>query len=266
MIESCTNRRNPLIALIMAAVVFGGMTWACGARADAAYNWSALEGVRRIAVVSPFFCATTGVKQGKPEDEKFYLERLNRLAAVMKQELPARLGDLSRFRVVPAKDVDSALRGLRWTARDLFANKGETNGKVWPALELGRVRALAKRLKVDAVFVGAMRDPASIGEGLRLHHDSWNPNPLNWGIQRNRAHVLSPRVQAFLITKNGVTAWKDEQMADHPRTKPSTPKTLAIDWIEATQQVAQQLADSLNRLAPPNAKPRTAGKPSDGER
>jgi hypothetical protein len=41
-------------------------------------------------------------------------------------------------------------------------------------------------------------------------------------------------------------------MADNPRTKPSTPRTMLVDWREATEQVAGQLADSLLRMPPPD--------------
>jgi hypothetical protein len=58
-------------------------------------------------------------------------------------------------------------------------------------------------------------------------------------------------VKAYLITRQGTIAWQDEAMADHPRTKQRTTRTLLIDWQEATEEVAQQLADSLMRLPPP---------------
>ncbi|MDE2127441.1 MAG: hypothetical protein KGJ62_12715 [Armatimonadetes bacterium] len=37
---------------------------------------------------------------------------------------------------------------------------------------------------------------------------------------------------------------------DHPRTDPRTLATLQVDWDEATNELAQDLSDSINRLPP----------------
>jgi hypothetical protein len=180
--------------------------------------------------------------------EAFYRDALKSLTEVMGTSLPDRLTEGGRFTVVPAKFVQQALRGLHWQARDLFLPSGSGNAK-FPTPDTERLQQLARKLHVDAVFVGTMREPASIGDGLRLPFEMWRINPLDLGIKRTRAHVLSPRVRAFLVTAQGGIAWEDEQMADHPRTTPHTTRTLLVDWQEATEQVAQQLADSLHALS-----------------
>ncbi|HZO88163.1 MAG TPA: hypothetical protein VFB38_07460 [Chthonomonadaceae bacterium] len=242
----------------MVVIVAGGVLALSGmARAaDTVYRWEALQKVRRIAVVPPFFCTETPPPKLADGKDHPYQSTLQSLTQVMRTTLPVLLSEQGRFRVAPLDLTDRALKALRWTPCDLFANKGIAQGRQWPAPDLKRIVLLAKRLKVDAVFVGTMREPASIGEGMQFHHEAWDPNPLNWGLERIHAHVVSPRVQAFLITRDGVIAWTDEQMAEHPRTRQRTTRTLLVDWQEATQQVAQQLADSLLRLPPPEREPK----------
>jgi hypothetical protein len=227
----------------------------CGAAAhalDAKRDWMTLESVRRIAIISPFFCTETLTRKPADAEGKAYQSDLRALEATMRKSLPRSLAEPGRYRIAPPALTARALRALHWTPRDLFAANGVARKGDWPAPDLQRIAKVAQRLNVDAIFLGTMREPASIGDGLRFHHDNWNPNPLNWGFQRIRPHVLSPRVRAFLVTRNGTVVWQDEQMADHPRTKQRTERTLLLDWQEATAQVAQQLADSLYRLPPPD--------------
>src|SRR5262249_49399223 len=150
----------------------------------------------------------------------------------------------------PPALVERTLRALHWTQCDLFLDKAALKGN-WPTPDMKRLTLLAKRLNVSAIFIGTMRDPADIKDGFRLHPELASANLVKLSLKHYRAHVLSPRVQAFLVTRDGKTAWQDEQMADHPRTRPNTLRTLRVDWQEATEQVAQQLADSLRRLPPP---------------
>lgn len=230
------------------ALLGGGRTcWATGPT----YHWEELAHVKRIAVVPPFFCTEAAYKPGD-EKERAYQDGLQKLNATMQKALPNFLAEQpDRFRVAPPPLTERALKALHWQPCDLFVNGGKLADGRWPVPDPERIATLAKRLRVDAIVVGSMRDPASIGHGLRIHHNPWSLNPLNWGFQRITPHVLSPRVQAFLITDGGTIAWKDEQMADHPRTSHPNARNLLVDWEEATEQVAQQLADSLLRLPPP---------------
>ncbi len=218
---------------------------------DPKYNWPALQQVHRIGVIIPYFCTSTPDSKPANAQDRAYQQGLNALETSMRKALSRCLAEGDRFRVMPLPMMDRVLRRLHLMPRNLFLQSGLAQGKQWPAPDVKRIAALAKRLNVDAIFVGSMREPASIGDSMQFHHEAWNPNPLAWNLQRIRPHVVSPRVQAFLITKQSVIAWQDEEMADHPRTKQRTARTLLIDWQEATEEVAQQLADSLLRLPPP---------------
>jgi hypothetical protein len=162
-----------------------------------------------------------------------------------------RMQTQARFVLVPQAVVERELHKLHWSAADLFENKGVGGGKAGPQPDKAHIAIIANRIGVDALIVGCLHEPASIGAGPKLHHEIWNANPLNISVKRMRAHVISPRVQAYLVTKDGRIVWKDEQMADHPRSSPKTSRTLLIDWTEVTSQVAGQIADSLLRMPPP---------------
>ncbi len=183
-------------------------------------------------------------------DKSFHARTLQTLTATLKTALPESIAAGRTYQVIPDGDVQAALRKLRWQSRDLFALQGKPTQGKFPPPDTKHIQKLAQLLHVDGVIVSAMREPASVGDGLRLPYELWMVNPFDFGVRRRTAHVLSPRVQAFLITADGKTAWQDEQAADHPRTTPRTLNTLLVDWQEATEQVAQQLADSLNRLPP----------------
>lgn len=219
--------------------------------ADAKYDWDRLDRIQKIAIVAPFFCTEQATPKPAAETERDYQKKRQTLLLAMRKTLARRMTEQQRFRALPLDKTESGLKTAHWTACDLFARQAALDGKTWPIPDTARIAALARRLKVDAILIGTMRDPASIGDGFQIHHETWNVNPLNLSLKRIRSHVVSPRCQAFLVTASGEIAWKDEQMADHPRTNPRTDKTLWIDWQEATEQVAQQLADSLLRMPPP---------------
>ena len=183
-------------------------------------------------------------------DNSFHARTLQTLTATLQTALPESIAAGRTYQVIPEGDVQAALRKLRWQSRDLFQLRGKPAQGKFPAPDLKHIQKLAQLLHVDGVIVSTMREPASVGDGLRLPYELWMVNPFDLGVRRRTAHVLSPRVQAFLITAEGKTAWQDEQAADHPRSTPRTLNTLLVDWQEATEQVAQQLADSLNRLPP----------------
>lgn len=237
-----------LLGVIGSALLCGAMASALDAKRD----WTTLESVRRIAIISPFFCTETLTRKPADTEDRAYQSDLRSLEKTLRRSLPRSLAEPGRYRIAPPALTARVLRVLHWQPCDLFADNGVARKGDWPAPDLRRIAKVAQRLNVDAIFIGTMREPASIGDGLRFHHETWNPNPLNWGFQRIRSHVLSPRVRAFLVTRNGAIVWQDEQMADHPRTKERTERTLLLDWQEATTQVAQQLADSLYRLPPPD--------------
>ena len=85
---------------------------------------------------------------------------------------------------------------------------------------------------------------------LQLNHQTWNINPFNIGLRHIKSHVISPRIQAVLINRKGVIVWRDDQLANHPRTKPATLRNLRADWLDATDEAASLLVDSLEQPAP----------------
>lgn len=216
--------------------------------AKPALDRAALAGVKRIAVVTPFFCTQTLLREPKNEAQETYCDTLRMLETTIQERLPVSLAELGRFRVAPPALTARALRALGWNVQDLYEEEASLYGP-WPRLDAARAAKLAKKLKVDAVLVAAMREPASTREGYQIRRNQFDLNPLNFSFQRYPNHVVSPRVQAFLVQSNGKIIWRDEQMAEHPRTKPSTMKTLCVDWQEATLHVAQKLTDNLIREA-----------------
>lgn len=206
----------------------------------------ALTRVARIAIVTPFFCTDTLKREAKNNDQQAYRETLRLLESTFQKRLPRSLGESQQFRVAPPELVDRKLRALGWMPQDLYEDEAALQ-RGWPQPVPKRAATLAKVLNVDAVFLAVMRDPASVKEGFRLHRQAWNINPFNLQLRRYPNHVTSPVVRAFLYDAKGDILWQDQQMADHPRTKPHTARTLRADWQEATLQVAQQLTDNLMR-------------------
>jgi hypothetical protein len=241
------------------------------ARGETTYDWPTLQKIRRIAVVPPFFYARP--ESGKPDEEHAeFRSQMRALSATVAVAAQRDLAEGDRFQLVSPDAVRQALRALRWRANDLFTGlpSWETHGRPsaaktfmknvapgkepWPQPNAARIARLARKLDVDGVVVGTMREPISVGAGILIRHDENIPNPINLSVRRMRDHVDSPRIHAALIARSGSLAWSDDLMAGHPRTKRRTMKTLALDWQEATQEVVQLMADSLFRLPPPEKK------------
>jgi hypothetical protein len=228
---------------------------AAGAHAEkrkAARN--ALEPVLRMAVVSPFFCTDTLKREPNSAARKHYHESLRILEQTIQKRLPVSLGESRRFRIAPPDLTVRALRALGWAPQDLYEYEAALEGK-WPVPDPKRAAKLAQKLRVDAVFLAVMREPASTRAGYQLRRDDWNPNPLNLRFERYREHVVSPTVRAFLFSDEGELLWQDEEIAEYPRTRPHTPKTLRVDWLEATLKVAQEITDNLIREAEKSERP-----------
>jgi hypothetical protein len=207
-----------------------------------------LEPVTRIAVVAPFFCTDTLKREPSNAAKRHYQESLKTLEQTLQKRFPVSLAESKRFRIAPPDLTGRALRALGWVPQDLYKYEAALDGN-WPVPDPQHAAKLAKKLRVDAVFLAVMREPASKQMGYQIGHDDWNPNPLNFRFQRYREHVVSPAVRAFLFSGKGELLWRDEVMAEYPRTKPHTEKTLRVDWQEATLKVAQELTDNLIRQA-----------------
>lgn len=241
--------RIHIVGLLASLSVLFALPSRCGAEDVARYDWQRLAGVSRIAYINPDFVRNQRADKDTGPDVE-YRKILTDLRATLQEAMQRRLAGQTRFHCSSTAEVQRAMRSLRWISSNLFEANAARSAKGRFRPEGRRIMTLARKLNVDAVLVGVMFEPASIGDSVNLRHSNWDINPLNVGVHRIKTHVISPRVQAYLISADGRLLWQDEQMADHPRSKPRSMHTLKIDWIEATQQVADQLADSLLRLPP----------------
>jgi hypothetical protein len=237
-------RQIGIIALLCTGGTCNTVAYAAKPYADRA----ALAKVQRIAVVTPFFCTDAIKREPRHTGQQQYRDALQFLEQTIQKRLPVGLAESGRFRIAPPELTARTLQALGWAPQDFYEEEATLKG-AWPKPDPKKAAQLAKRMRVDAVLVAALREPASIKEGYALSRNEWDTNPLNFSLKRYNNHVVSPRVQAFLFNAEGKMIWRDEQMAYHPRTKPHTPKTLRVDWQEATLQVAQQLTDNLMREA-----------------
>ena len=210
-------------------------------------NREALTKVTRIAIIAPFFCTDTLKREAKNAGQQQYRETLRMLEETLQHRLPGSLGESQRFRIAPPELVTRKLHVLGWTPQDLYEDEAALQGK-WPVPIPKRAVKLANLLKVDAILFAVMREPASVKEGYQMTRSEWNLNPLNFSLRRFPNHVTSPVVRAFLYNQQGNLVWTDEQIAEYPRTKPNTMRSLRVDWQEATLKVAQQLTDDLMRF------------------
>ena len=229
------------------------------ARAETGRNWASLAKIKKIAIVPAFFCEEL---RREANDGARRMD-LHQLEEAMNRAIYTRLKEQVRYRIYPSEHLLKVMKTLEISPSDLLMKADESKKETWAKPRIFRLKQLAKALNVDAIFVGQMHPPSSIGDSAAMSHGI--VNPLQIGIKRIRPHVVSPRIQGYLVAQNGDIVWKDEQMSDHPRTSPKTMKTLMLDWREATDQAACQLTDSLLRLPPMNAK--SSGKSaSENER
>ena len=212
--------------------------------ADSSRNWKALNETKIIAVIPFFFCEKSSLTQS----DKAKRTELEGLETALYWAVSVRLQERKRFKVFPAQRLLKILKSQKTNASDFFANSGKSNSKAWDRPQISKLKTLAKNLNVDAILVGEMHEPASIGDSAAMSHSAINPLDMN--VKRIHPHVISPRVQGYLVSIDGTIIWSDEQLADHPRSSPRTVKTLKLDLQEATEQVATQLMDSLQRLPP----------------
>jgi hypothetical protein len=252
---SRARQKTGIIVLLCVVFSLSTVTYAAKTFSDR----NGLAKVKRIAVVSPFLCTDTPKREPKNIGQQQYREALQLVEQTIQQRLPVGLAESGRFRIAPPALTTRTLQALGWTPYDFYEEEATLKGD-WPKPDPKRAAQLAKRLRVDAVLVAVLREPASIKEGYRLHPQEWDVSPFGIRIKRFPNHVVSPCVQAFLFSADGKLLWRDEQMAYHPRTKPHTPKTLRVDWQEATLQVAQQLTDNLMREAAEGKHPNLSAK------
>ena len=214
--------------------------------ADSSRNWKSLNETKKIAVIPFFFCE----KASRVQSDKAKRSGVEGLETTLHRAMSFRLQERKRFKIYPAQRLLKILRSQKTNASDFFANSGKSTGKTWDRPQISKLKALAKSLNVDAILVGEMHQSASIGDSVAMSHSVINP--LDMSVKRVHHHVISPRVQAYLVSKTGAILWSEEQLADHPRSSPRTVKSLKLDLQEATEQVASQLTDSLQRLPPTN--------------
>ncbi len=215
------------------------------------HDWSSCKNIHTIVVLPVVICTGALSQPAHEESTRDYQKNLRLLLQRFDTAFANRLQENPQFKLTLMNKVMSAKQKSEF--RNVVGYK-QLSGKQssdWPSPDLSTAMNLAKLLKADAVLISALREPASIGEGLQLNHQTWNINPFNIGLRHIKPHVVSPRVQAILISRAGNIVWRDEELANHPRTKPSTARNLHADWLDSTDEVASLLADSLEQKAPP---------------
>lgn len=208
--------------------------------ADAFYDTLALEKVKKIALLKP-------VPSGKPLTDTEDKNLQSMLCLQLHKALTKRLGEHSRFKLVPDGLSSKHLAKLSWTEKDFLTSTRSSRKKQSLVPEPIRISMLASRLNVDAVLVYHVSESDNIGDSVGLHRSKGDLNPLNLKVERLRPHVVSPKVTAYLVNRKGETVWSDTQVAFRPRTNKKTPQSLVADLTEVTLQVAGQVSDSLHR-------------------
>src|SRR5579871_5891508 len=141
--KSLLRTPNPLLSLSSLLLCLMLLA-AQGALADTAGDKkrAQLAGVKRVAVIPPFFGTDTlskGRPQGEPNDSKpaasgaaankeTSLTYLRKLQAHVDEALPQQLAQRTPFTVIPAVETAQALKDLKLTPEKLFENDGMMQG------------------------------------------------------------------------------------------------------------------------------------------
>ncbi len=214
------------------------------------HDWNRLKNIHRIVLAPVVLCTGALNIPAADSSAKEYQQNLRLILHRFDSALTNRLNELPNFNITPMNTAPSKIKNSSFSPNDIYLRPPGKQSRDWPSPDTKKAMILIKKLKVDGIIFSAMREPASIAEGLQISHQTWNINPFNIGLRHIKPHVVSPRVQSILINRSGKIVWQDEELANHPRTKPSTPRTLKADWLDATDIVASLLADSLGQPAP----------------
>ncbi len=247
MITKCGGKTGFLFLILSLCLISPMRGWSKGN-----HDWARLASIHRIAVI-PFFYGGHDLDKLAAEAKgktKRKLDLLLEVEQTIHDFLPKQLRADSNFKVTPEASVDRELAALKLINRNVFFWDGKPKRKGWPVPDIDVIRTLCRRLHVDALLVGAMKDPITTGSKVNIVPAY--PIPLGFGFEYDPAHVISPHVWAYLITSDGHQAWRDQTAAYHPRIndKASTQRSLLLDWREASELMCQNLIDSITQLPP----------------
>jgi hypothetical protein len=233
---------------------------ACAWDKESAQKRAQLARVRRIVVVPLFYGTPTlgvippperpGKRPAKPsaappktipnqETYKEYLQKLEREASAL---LPKRVSARTPFVVVPSEEVAAALKALELTPWKLFQNHGLLEGTRFALPAPPSVRKLAERLRADAVLLGTLDEP-------RRQDGSYSFSPF--GIDSTSPHVRC-RGGFFVMQSDGTEILRAYIESLRPHEAGHDPRHLLADWMEATEQVIEDLMNELTRYTPPS--------------
>ncbi len=204
--------------------------------------------VHRIAV-APSFVGTGRLAKpdsgapGAADNAKLteYLDRLRKLQDRTRDLVPDRMAARTPFEIVPAAEVEAALKALELTPEKLYQNAGRMKGTRFANPDPAGVRRLATRLHADAVVLDTMDEPRRSPE--RLFFD-----PLG-GVGITEAHVTA-KIGFWVLLADGTEAFQRVSDVVHPVTRIGSRQFLFVDWQEANDLAIENFVDELTRYTP----------------
>jgi|SRR5579862_8469446 len=227
-----------------------------------------LSGVRRVAIVSPFFSverlgksertdsagsasrapqgnaaspASDAEQASRKAQLDAYQDQLRRLTVHISGRLQERIKVRTLLDIVPTDETDRALKALDLTPEKLFADNGRIRNGRFPQPNPESVRQLAARLHVDAVLLTILDEP-------RRNNGHYSFNPLT-GIDYSSSHV-SAQGGFFMALPDGKEALHEFLSVVHPLTHVGNRTYLLVDWQEAHDLLVEDMLDDLTRYLP----------------
>ncbi len=241
--------RRTLIGLLLCVISAS----AVGARGDAAGDRrrALLAPVRRVLVIPPYF-ATDTRQRGAPAATRSagasadkvaaYAGQLERLEVYARGWLPGRLAVRTNWQLIPASEVEAALKARKLTLAGLFKGTGRMQGSRFPQPDPAAVHELATALHADAALLTAMDEP-------RRANGHYLFDPL-MGLGYD-APKVSARVGCYLLMADGAEALHSYVEVFHPLSRLGGKEFLMADWEEAEEQWIESFLDELTRYTPP---------------
>ena len=207
-----------------------------------------LAKVQRVIVVPTFFGTETLGKleyqkanpgKGTPDAKMVgYAVQLRTLESHAREWLPQRIKARTNFLVVPAEELQAALKELKLTPQTLFQNAGMMKGKTFALPDSAMVRALAQRLHADAVLLSTMDEP-------RQSNGAYQFDPFS-GLSYDSPKVQS-KIGFWLLLTDGTEALHSYTEALHPVSKIGSRTFVLPDWTETQDEVIENFMDELTR-------------------
>jgi hypothetical protein len=221
-----------------------------------------MAAIKRVAIVPPFFATDTlshadEIHKHNPKHDQHaqpasgnsdadarltdYAAQLRKLMDHAAARLPARVAARTPFTVIPAAEVDAALKALEWTPEKLFQYGGRLRGTNYPPPDAEAVRKLAAQLHADALLLTVMDEP-------RRNGAHYFYTPLS-GLDYRSAQVES-RAGFFVLTADVKEAMRDDVDVVHPLTHIGNREYLLTDWMETQDVMFEDLLDEWSRYTP----------------